>query len=280
MAQVPLVRPADLAAEKARTGDPYAGRLARAREPLVTLQLDYAEETPLYLGLDRADLHAYALALRRCFALLDLRPGDTVALYDFGTSPVVYLASACYTPYLAEGAADALGCTVICNDGVPNMNYRAVEIVKYVRPRYLVLRLECLQPFLAACEAEWLRLARYTEALVATANEATLDARLRDQVQERLGVPVYQLPRADLGLFLAQECPSCRLVHTWSDLYLVEALDPDSLQPVADGQPGLLAMTSRFARVCPAIRVLTQLEGRLESGGCPRGPEDVRLCLQ
>lgn len=279
LARVPPVRASDLAAQKVRTGDPYSGRLAKGRVPLVTVQLDYAEETHLYVGLDRGDLKRYAAVLRRCLALLGLGPGDVVAFYDYGTSPTVYLASACYTPYLTQGAADALGCTVICNDGVPNMGHRAVDLVKYVRPRYLFVRPECVQPFVAAAEADGDRIERYLQGLVATCNEGPFDPRLPEMVQQRLGLPLYWMPRSDLALFMAQECPECRLVHTWRDVYTIEVLTSDSLEPVPEGQMGVLAITSLFARVCPAIRVLTQIQARVVPGGCPRGPEDIRLCL-
>lgn len=272
-----LTRPSDLAAHKLRSGDPYAGRLAAGRQALVTLQLDYAEATPLYLGLDRADLQAYARALQRCLALLGVRAGDTLAVYDFGTSPVAYLASACSLPYLRQGAADALGCAVVCNDGVPSMAQRAVDLLRYVRPRFLLARVDCLQPLLAACEADGLVVPRHLEALVATRNEGRLDPRLREQLQQRLGVPVYLLPRSDLALFLAMECPECRCLHTWGDLYRVEVLSPEALGPAPPGQAGRLAVTARFARVCPTPRVLTSLEARLVEPGCPRGPRDLRL---
>lgn len=274
-----LTRLSDLVAARIASGDAYAGRRAPGRKPLVTFQLDYAEETPLYLGLDRGDLRRYAEALRRCLGLLDPRPGDVLAIFDYGTSPVAYLASATYTAYLGQGAADAFGCTTICNDGVTQMSHRAVEILKYARPRFFFLRPECLQPFLAACEAAGVQASRYTEALVATHNEGTIDAGLLARCQERLGLPLYQLARSDAALFMAMECPECRLLHTWPDLYRVEVVSPDTLRPVAGGQPGLLVITSRFARVCPARRLLTRLEGRLVAPGCPSRPGDVRLRL-
>ena len=271
----PIARLADLVAAKLATGDAYAGRLAPGRRPLVTYQLDYAEETALYLGLDRRDLQRYAEALRRCLVLLDPRPGDTLAIFDYGTSPVAYLASAEYTPYLRRGAADALGCTTICNDGVTHMSARAAEILRYVRPRIFFLRLECLAPFVTACEAAGLQASRYLESIVATHNEGSLDASVRRRCQERLGVPIYELARSDAALFMAMECPECRLMHTWGDLYRVETVDGDSLE-VVQGRPGSLVVTSRFARVCPAVRLLTRLEGRVAGPGCARGPGDLR----
>jgi phenylacetate-coenzyme A ligase PaaK-like adenylate-forming protein len=243
----------------------------------VTLQLDYPEESPLYLGLDRADLRRYADVLRRCLALLGAQPGDTVAVYDYGTSPTAYLASGAYVPYLRLGAADALGCTVVCNDGVSNMAQRAVDLLKYVRPRLLVARVDCLQPLLAACEADGVVVASHLEALVVTHNEGRLDVRLRAQCQQRLGVPVYELPRSDLALFMAVECPECRLLHTWPDRFDVELLSPDGTAPADTDQPSRLVITPRFARLWRIPRVLTGLEALPAQPGCPRAPGDLRL---
>ncbi|MDE3077282.1 MAG: hypothetical protein KGJ86_17845, partial [Chloroflexota bacterium] len=128
LSQVPLTTVDGLVRVKRETGDAYSGRLVQGRHSLVTFQLDYDEES-LYQAFDETDLNQYAEALRRCFLQLGLRAGDTIALVDFGTSPVVYLASVCYTPYLSQGAADALGCQVVCNDGVANVSQRGVEIL-------------------------------------------------------------------------------------------------------------------------------------------------------
>jgi len=267
-----------LIAQKVRTGDPYSGRLASGAQPLVTFQLDYPDDTALYAGLGKRDLRHYGEALRRCLVLLGVRPGDTLALLDYGTSPVVYLMSVAYTPHLKRGAADALECTVVCNDGVPSMSSRAVEILRYVQPRYVFVRSDCLQPFLSTCEAEHLKPGRYTEALVVTHNDGATNPMLLGRPRTRLDVPIYHLPRCDLAFFMAMECPHCRLLHSWRDLYLLEVVGPDGPRPAGEGSSGRLVITSRFARTCRAVRVLSQLEGQVVAGGCPRGPDDLRLC--
>ncbi len=267
----------ELVTEKISSGDPYSSRRCGRSAPPVSLQIEYNTETALYLALDRRDLKEYAKALTRCWSFLGLRKGDRVAIFDYGTSPISYLASSAFTPYLSQGAADALGCLPICNDGVANMSQRAVEIVKFVRPRLLFLRNDCLHPFTAEVEREGLRLSKYVRALVATANEAVLTKPEQDAYQRSLGVPIYRLLRVDLAMFFATECPQCRLLHAWPDLYFVETLEPETHRPVRRGLRGSLTVTNRFARICPTIRYLSQLEGSLEAPGCPRGPKDLRI---
>jgi len=260
--------------EEVRSGDPYASRCCNA-SPQVCLQLEY--DSPLYLALSPAELQLYAEALRRCWLGLGLAAGYRVAIYDYGTSPLSYLASAAFIPHLKEGAADALGCLPICNDGLPEMAYRAVHILRYLRPHILFLRQECLYPLLEQAGHQGLELAEHLQALVVSANEEIADEGTRRQWREKAGVPVYILPRADAALFLAGECRHCHALHSWPDLYLLEVVDEYSLEPLPSGQRGLLTITNLCARTCPSIRYVSQLTVTLTQGGCDADPTAWRM---
>lgn len=265
---IPLMTVEELVAEKIKTGDPYSSRWCRRNKPEVVFQLEYDTESALYLALDRALLRSYAEALRRCWSILGLRAGDRVAIFDYGTSPLSYLASSAFTPYLRPGAADSLGCLPVCNDGVSSMARRAIDIVKFVRPRVLFLRTDCLEPFALEVEGELGELNEYTEALVAAENEGVLPAPDREAYERRLRIPVYRLLRADAALFLSAECPECKLFHSSPDLYCVESVG---------SVPGPLAITNWFAKSYPTLRYLSQANGSVRGRGCPRGPEDQRI---
>jgi phenylacetate-coenzyme A ligase PaaK-like adenylate-forming protein len=267
--KVPVMTLGELIAERIRSGDPYSSRWCSDRIPLVVFQLEYDIESAIYLGLDRVSLRGYAEALRRCWSLLGLGKGDTVAIFDFGTSPISYLASSTFTPYLGQGAADALECLPVCNDGVANMSQRAVEILRYVRPRVLFVRTDCLEPLAMEIERQLLPLADYTKALVVAENEGLPSKRDQNTYERRLGVPVYRLLRIDAAMFLAMECPECRLLHSWKDLYFVESVD--------DGVDRSLVITNWFAKACPTVRYLSQVRASLEPTGCPKGPNDNRI---
>lgn len=275
--KIPTMTLEELVAEKIRSGDPYSLRCAKGRLPLVVFQLEYDTETALYVALDRDDLKHYAEALRRCWSLLGLKRGDRVAIFDYGTSPVSYLASSLFTPYLKQGAADLLGCLPICNDGVSHMARRAVDILRLVRPRVFFLRNDCLQPFTAEVEREGLRLSDYTLFLVAVENESLLSKTEQGAFERKLGVPVYRLLRMDAAMFLAMECPECRLLHSWQDLYLVESVAEGIEEQLDNERPGCLVITNWFARTCPTLRYLSQIKGSLEPAGCPRGPKEYRI---
>ncbi|MBI4487751.1 MAG: hypothetical protein HY694_01580, partial [Deltaproteobacteria bacterium] len=261
--RIPLMTLEELVFEKKRSGDPYALRLAKNRPPLVVFQLEYDTEAALYLAFDRPDLEHYAEALRRCWSLLGLGHGDKVAIFDYGTSPVSYLASSFFAPYLRRGAADLVGCLPVCNDGISNMSQRAVEILRFVRPRVFFLRNDCLRPFVAELEREAIRLSDYTQALVAAENEGVLSKADQDTYERMLGVPIYRLLRIDAAMFLAMDCPECRLLHSWQDLYFVETVTEAVEEAAGQGQNSLV-ITNWFAKACPTVRYLSQVKGSLE----------------
>ncbi len=263
--------------EERSSGDPYSSRWCEKKRPVLTFQLEYDTEPRLYLPLNRSALRGYAEALTRCWSLLGLKSGDRVAIFDYGTSPVTYLASASYSPYLSRGAAEALGCLPICNDGVANMSQRAVEILKFIRPRILFLRSDCLQPFLYQAEAAALRLSDYLRAVVVTESEGILSRTEQTSFEERLGVPLYRMLRIDVAMFLAVECPHCRLVHAGPDLYFVENRQGESEEMIDGNLRSPLLITNWFALGCPTLRYSSQIRGSLVAPGCPRRPQDQRI---
>jgi phenylacetate-coenzyme A ligase PaaK-like adenylate-forming protein len=269
----------ELVEEKITSGDPYSLRWCEKKSPLLAFQLEYDTEPPLYLPLDRSALKGYAEALTRCWSLLGLAPGDKVAIFDYGTSPVSYLASASYTPYLGRGAAEALACLPICNDGVANMSQRAVEIMRFIRPRIFFLRSDCLQPFIHQAEAAALHFSDYVRALVVTESEGALSRADQTTWEAKLGVPIYRMLRIDAAMFLAVECPHCRFLHTWQDLYLVENRRENDEELVGGAVCGPLLITNWFGLGCPTLRYSSQIRGSLVAPGCPHRPQDQRIAL-
>ena len=275
---MPLMTLEGLVRARRKNRDPFSLRWQKKTAPRVAIQLEYDTELALYTALDAQDLSQYAEALRRCWSLFGIEKGDRVAIFDYGTSPVSYLASSIFTPYLRRGAADLLGCLAICNDGAANLSRRAVDVVRTVRPRVLFVRTDCLYPFSTEVTRSSLTLSSYVDALVAVENEATLSGTDRESYQTTLGVPIYRLVRADAAMFLAPECPQCGLFHVWPDLYYVETTERLE-NPIVSGQESPLIITNWFSRSFPAIRYLSQIHAVLHSAGCPAGPRDLRMSV-
>jgi phenylacetate-CoA ligase len=60
-------------------------------------------------------------------------------------------------------------------------------------------------------------------------------------------------------------------IHYWADYYLLEIIDPDTLQPVAPGEVGEMVVTTLRKEGAPLIRYRTRDLTRLVPGNCPCG---------
>jgi len=67
------------------------------------------------------------------------------------------------------------------------------------------------------------------------------------------------------------ECPHHDCIHYWSDYYLLEILDPETLQPVPEGEWGEMVVTTLAKEAVPLIRYRTHDITRILPGPCTCG---------
>ena len=67
------------------------------------------------------------------------------------------------------------------------------------------------------------------------------------------------------------ECPHHDCIHYWADYYLLEILDPDTLQPVPPGEWGEMVVTTLAKEAAPLIRYRTRDITRIIPGPCTCG---------
>jgi len=67
------------------------------------------------------------------------------------------------------------------------------------------------------------------------------------------------------------ECRQHRGIHYWSDWYLLELLDPETLKPVPEGELGEMVVTTLTKEASPLVRYRTRDLTRLLPGPCPCG---------
>ncbi|WP_321367844.1 ATP-binding cassette domain-containing protein [uncultured Desulfuromusa sp.] len=67
------------------------------------------------------------------------------------------------------------------------------------------------------------------------------------------------------------ECSEHDCIHYWGDYYLVEILDPETLQPLPDGEWGEMVVTSLCKEGAPLIRYRTRDITRIIPGRCGCG---------
>lgn len=79
------------------------------------------------------------------------------------------------------------------------------------------------------------------------------------------------------GPGVAFECPWQNGLHIWEDAYIVEIIDPDTLEPVPEGEYGELVMTTLDREANPLIRYRTRDITRIIPGECPCGRTHRRI---
>jgi phenylacetate-CoA ligase len=101
----------------------------------------------------------------------------------------------------------------------------------------------------------------------------------RHRIEEALGVDVYNsygLSEMN-GPGVAFECTFKTGLHIWEDHFLVELLDPTTNEPVPDGEPGELVLTTLQREAMPLLRYRSRDLTRFLPGPCPCGRTHRRL---
>jgi phenylacetate-coenzyme A ligase PaaK-like adenylate-forming protein len=79
------------------------------------------------------------------------------------------------------------------------------------------------------------------------------------------------------GPGVAFECPEQNGMHVWEDAFLLEVLDPETLEPAPPGQPGELVFTNLTREGMPLLRYRTRDLASFDDGPCPCGRSFKRL---
>ena len=245
-------------------GDPFAGRVRSGSNPKVALQIEATGEPPVWSALDVGQVDRWAQVLARMWHRWGLAAGETIAFFDYGSSPLVLLASSSYMAYLKRGAADRLGVSAICNDGVATMAARMVGIIESVKPSAIILRRDLLAPFAAALDTAAVKLTGRLRWAAVTDPEGAPTREELARFARIFGVPTYRVLRADAAFLLAGECPECRLFH------LDRAYRAESV-PASE-----VAITTVFAQTCPAVRYNLGA-AELIDGQCSSEPRVKRI---
>lgn len=101
----------------------------------------------------------------------------------------------------------------------------------------------------------------------------------RKRIEEMMGVKAYNsFGMSEMcGPGVAFECKEQNGMHIWEDYYIVEIVNPETLEPVPDGEIGELILTSINREAMPLLRYRTRDLTRILPGKCACGREHKRL---
>ncbi|OIP88488.1 MAG: phenylacetate--CoA ligase [Syntrophobacteraceae bacterium CG2_30_61_12] len=98
--------------------------------------------------------------------------------------------------------------------------------------------------------------------------------RMRERVRQLTGAEeLYDIPGLTelYGPGTGLECSAHQGIHYWADYYLLEILDPETLEPVPPGDLGEMVVTTLRKEAAPLVRYRTRDLTRLIDGPCPCG---------
>ena len=102
---------------------------------------------------------------------------------------------------------------------------------------------------------------------------------MRAEIETRLGIvalDIYGLSEV-MGPAVAMECPAKQGLHLAEDHFIPEVVDPDTGEPLPDGETGELALTCVTKEALPLLRYRTGDLTRLARERCPCGRTTARM---
>ena len=97
---------------------------------------------------------------------------------------------------------------------------------------------------------------------------------MRQKISDLLGgAELFDIPGLTelYGPGTGIECKDHDCIHYWSDYYILEILDPETLEPLPDGEWGEMAVTTLCKEAVPLIRYRTRDITRILPGACTCG---------
>ncbi len=98
--------------------------------------------------------------------------------------------------------------------------------------------------------------------------------KMRKRVEEILGLEhTFDIPGMTelYGPGTGLECMAHMGIHYWADIFILEIINPETLEPVSDGEIGEMVVTTLKKEASPLIRYRTRDLSRKIPGVCPCG---------
>lgn len=217
---------------------------------------------PIVVGYTAEDLAVWESTVRRALLMYGVRRGDIVQVsYGYGL----------FTGGLgAHGGAQSLGCTVVPASG--GNTERQVMLLKdfgvtamACTPSYFIHVVEQAQKMGVDMHKLPLRFGIF--------GAEPWSEQMRKFIQENTNVEAFDIYGLSeiAGPGVGGECPAHAGIHIFEDHYYPEIVDPETGEPLPDGQEGELVLTTLSKRAMPILRYRTHDITKIISEPCACG---------
>ena len=217
---------------------------------------------PTVVGYTRGDIDTWSRLMARSIRAAGGRASDKIHVaYGYGL----------FTGGLgAHYGGEYLGAAVIPVSG--GLTKRQVQLINDFKPDIIMVTPSYMLAIADEFERQGLDARRCSLRIGIFGAEPWTDA-MRTEIEGRLGLSaldIYGLSEV-MGPGVAQECAETKDGLTvWEDHFYPEIIDPDTGQPVADGEVGELVFTTLTKQAMPVIRYRTRDLTRLLPGTARR----------
>lgn len=225
--------------------------------------------TPTVILHTQRDLDEWANAVARCLYMVGLRPGDIFqnsSGYGMFTGGLGFQYGAERLGMLTVPAA--AGNTKRQIKFITDFGTTALHAIpSYAGRLYEVMEEMGIDP----------RRDTHLRTLIIGAEPHSEEQRRR--IEQMLGVKAYNsFGMSEMcGPGVAFECTEQNGLHICEDYYIVEIVDPMTLEPVPEGEVGELVLTTINREAMPLLRYRTRDLTRILPGECPCGRHHLRL---
>jgi hypothetical protein len=169
------------------------------------------------LELSGRELERWAEHLCWCYRMLGVPERATIAIADFGTSPLAFLSSTLLTPGLAAGVAERLDARVVCLDASHDRVLLAPMVLSQLRPDVLVVRADVFGLLAQAMQSKRIRLSG-----VGAPCAAVIVTGKPERFAELGDGPFRKLVLVEASLVMAPQCLHCGAFHLREGFYRLE----------------------------------------------------------
>jgi len=205
---------------------------------------------PTVVGYTQRDIDTWADLVARSIWAAGGRPGDIVHVaYGYGL----------FTGGLgAHYGAEKLGCAVVPMSG--GQSEKQVQLIRDFEPRVIMVTPSYFCNLMEEMERQGMDPAS-SSLRIGIFGAEPWTTRMREDIEARAAldaVDIYGLSEV-MGPGVAMECVEAKDGPVvWEDHFYPEIVDPDTGEPVQEGEPGELVFTSLTREAMPIIRYRTR----------------------
>lgn len=252
-----------------RDNYPY-GLLAVGREEIVRMHSSSGTTgRPTVIFHTAADIQSWADLIARCMFMTGVRPADVfqnMMGYGLFTGGIGF-----------HYGAERLGAMVI--PAGPGNTQRQIMLMREFATTVIHIIPSYALHFMKALREQGIDPRQEFQLRIAFLGAEPHSEQTRQRIENGLGLQAYNsygLSEMN-GPGVAFECPCRDGMHVWEDSYILEVIDPETLDPVPDGQTGELVFTTLGRAGMPVLRYRSKDLAAVCPEPCPCGRTHRRI---